>query len=302
MSRAIRLCPNLILVSWHRGDYSAVSKKVMAILHDLTPLVEQISIDEAFMDVTDLPDSGETLARNLQARIHQELDLPCSLGVASNKLVAKIANSVGKSAVKTGSYPNAISVVAAGEEAAFLAPLPTQELWGVGPKTAERLAVLGILTIGDIAAYPPEELARLFGKHGEDLARHARGIDDRPIVTERETKSISREITYTHDVRDEKVLHDTLREMCEEVAEALRHEALLGRTVQIKLRWTDFTTMTRQVTLREPTDQAEVIFEQALQLLRTHRPPNRYVRLLGVGVSGLMEELPIRQLGLWEGE
>ena len=152
MSEAVRCCPNLIIVGNARGEYSRMSGRVMAYLHDMSPLVEQISIDEAFLDVSDLPDEAEILARRLQSTICTELDLPCSLGVATNKLVAKIANDVGKVRVRSGDYPNAITVVPPGEEAAFLAPLPVRALWGVGPKTAERLAAWGMNTIGDIAA------------------------------------------------------------------------------------------------------------------------------------------------------
>src|SRR5439155_17844702 len=178
----------LLIVPARHNAYGEMSRRVMAQLRKLTLLVEQLSIDEAFLDVTDLPETGETLARRLQATINQELKLSCSLGVATNKLVAKIANTVGKAAGKDGSKnggpPNAITVAPAGKEAEFLAPLPCEELWGVGPKTAERLAALGLHTIGDLARWPAADLARRFGKNGHDLAQHARGIDLRPVLTE----------------------------------------------------------------------------------------------------------------------
>src|SRR5262249_20234187 len=148
MSQALRRCPTLIMVPAHFVAYRAASAEVMARLKALTPLVEQISIDEAFLDVTTLGTPGEVLARHLQRTIREELALPCSLGVASNKLVAKIATDVGKSASRTGKAPYALCVVPHGTEAAFLAPLPTRALWGIGPRTAERLASLGIHTIG----------------------------------------------------------------------------------------------------------------------------------------------------------
>jgi DNA polymerase-4 len=211
MSQAARLCRALIVVSPNFSAYRAASQQVMERLHRLTSLVEQISIDEAFLDVTALGEPGEVIAARLQATIREELALSCSLGVASNKLVAKVATDVGKSLVRSGKMPQAICVVPPGDEAAFLAPLPATALWGVGPKTAEKLAELSIHTIGDIAAWPAADLARRFGQHGEDLARRARGIDTRPIVTERAAKSISQETTFARDVTDRTFLEKTLR-------------------------------------------------------------------------------------------
>ena len=194
--------------------------------------------------------------------------------------------------------PNAVTVVGYGEEAAFLNPLPADMLWGVGPKTSKRLTELGIHTIGDIAKWPESEMIRLFGENGRDLSRHAKGIDDRHIETERETKSISQEITYSRDVRDDKVLEKTLQEMSAEVGKQLRKNNLAGKTIKLKLRWPDFTTLTRQTTLRIPTDQEDEIERVAQDLLRSVRKPYQAVRLIGVGVTGLGP--PIRQLGLWD--
>ena len=298
MSRAMRICPSLLLVSPHYRLYSDYSRQVMERLGQLTPLMEQISIDEAFLDISDLRDPPERLARGLQARIRDELGLPSSIGIASNKLVAKIATEVGKKAAKGDSPPFALTIVPAGEEAAFLAPLPADMLWGVGPKTAARLAELGIHTIGDIARWPESELAQRFGEHGRDISRHARGVDERPIVTEYETKSISQETTFARDVRDDKVLEKTLREQSASVARQLRKEGLAGKTVKLKLRWPDFTTLTRQTTLNSPTDMEEEIVKTSLTLLRNVRKSDQAVRLIGVGVTGLGQ--PVRQLGLWD--
>lgn len=297
MSQALRLCPELRITPARHSLYGETSRQVMARLRTLTPLVEQLSIDEAFLEVTDLPENGETLARQLQATINAELQLPCSLGVASNKLVAKIANNLGKAANRSSQPPNAITVVPVGQEAAFLAPLPCEELWGVGPKTAERLAALGLHTIGELAGWPEVDLVRRFGKNGYDLAQHARGIDNRPVVTERETKSISQETTFVQDVRNLAELRRTLQEQAEGVAKALRQQQLAARTVKLKLRWADFTTVTRQCTLPQPTDDATAINHAANRLL-AQVWPNQPVRLIGVGVSGFGAEL--RQLGLWE--
>ena len=299
MSRAVRLCPQLIIVSSRHRAYSEVSEQVMERLRNLTPLVEQISIDEAFLDVSDLPDDPELIARRLQKQIRDELNLPCSLGVASNKLVAKIATDVGKAKAKTNDSPNAIQVVEEKREAEFLASLPVIALWGVGPKTAAQLESKGMRTIGDIARQPEGDLVRWFGKHGYDLARHSKGVDDRPIVTSYETKSISQETTFVRDVRDATTLKRTLRAQADDVARSLRREKLGGVTVKLKIRWSDFTTLTRQKTLTQPTDQANVIYELVEQLLSTVWK-NQSVRLIGVGVSGLGEMY--KQLSLLDGD
>ena len=305
MGKALRLSPGLIIVSSRHGLYSEISRQVMGRLHALTPLVEQISIDEAFLDISDIHESLEIIAHKLQARIRDELELPCSIGIASNKLVAKIATEVGKSlalreikAMGEVKPPNALTVVPFGEEAAFLSPLPADMLWGVGPKTSARLTELGIHTIGDIAKWPESEMVRMFGENGRELARHSKGIDDRPITTERETKSISQEITFSRDVRDDKLLEKTVREQSAEVARQLRKNDLAGSTIKLKIRWPDFTTLTRQTTFNHRTDQEDEIAKAALDLLKSVRKPNQAVRLIGLGVSGIGQ--PIRQLGLWD--
>jgi len=297
MSRALRLCPRLIIVPGRHRLYSEASRQVMARLRDLTPLVEQISIDEAFLDISGLSDPPERIARGLQAGIRDELGLPSSIGIAPNKLVAKIATEVGKKAGRGDQPPFALTIVPSEKEAEFLAPLPADMLWGVGPKTSARLGELGIHTIGDIARWPQEELVRLFGENGRDMARHARGRDDRPVVTEREIKSISQEITFSRDIRDDQSLEKTLTELSAQVGRRLRKNELAGSTVKLKIRWPDFTTLTRQVTLPGTTNQDSEIAETALELLHNVRKSGQAVRLIGVGVSGLGE--PMRQLELW---
>ncbi len=297
MSRAIKICPTLIIVTHRHNRYEEVSERVMEKLRGLTPLVEQISIDEAFLDLSDLPEPGEALARQIQTLIRGELGLPCSLGVATNKLVAKIATDVGKSATaRSDESPNAIMVVPPGEEAAFLAPLPTRALWGVGPKTADRLAALGIHTIGDIARWPETELARRFGKQGREFFVHALGIDDRPVITSHAAKSVSQETTFVRDVSDGKLLRKTLRKLSEGVGWRLRQGQLCGTTVKLKLRWPDFTTLSRQLTLTQPTDQDDEIFAAARQLFDHEWRAGLAARLLGVAVTGLGP--PLRQLSL----
>ncbi|MCZ7544102.1 MAG: DNA polymerase IV [Anaerolineae bacterium] len=303
MATALRLCPDLIIVPHDHAAYHEASHAVMARLRDLTPLVEQLSIDEAFLDVSMLPQAVETVARRLQATINDELRLPCSLGAATNKLVAKIANNVGKAGAQGDDPPNAIKVVPPGQEATFLAPLPITDLWGVGPKTAEKLIELGMHTIGDVALWPEDDLIRRFGKHGRDLARHARGIDERPVEPVHEAKSISKETTFARDVRDGAKLRRVLRRLAEGVGRQVRQSGLRGATVKLKLRWADFTTLTRQVTLEHPTDQDAEICAAALRLFEQNWPEGRPVRLIGVGVSGFEDpqaEAPHRQLGLWD--
>lgn len=297
MSQALRLCPELIVVPHGGGKYGDASQQVMERLQNLSPLVEQISIDEAFVDLSDLSEAAVELARKLQKKILDELRLPCSVGVASNKLVAKIATETGKKGARGLTYPCALTVVPAGSEAEFLAPLPVSMLWGVGPKTEQRLAGLGIRTIGQLAALGEASLAALFGENGRELARHALGRDERPVVTERATKSISQETTFVRDVRDPLVLEATLKELSVEVGKNLRREHLAGTTVKLKLRWPDFTTLTRQTTLPIATDMDQEIYAAARDLLHKVLEKGKAVRLIGVGVSHLGP--PIRQMQLW---
>lgn len=295
---ALRKCPGLLVVNSHYKDYQEISERVTDILHDLTPLVEQISIDEAFLDVSDLAETGDQIARKLQATIKDELGLPCSLGIAANKLMAKIATNVGKASARDNKPPNAITTVPPGKEAEFLAPLPVTSLWGVGPKMTERLSLLGIKTIGDLADYSPAELARLFGKTGSVLSTHALGVDDQPVTTSHKMKSISQETTFAKDIHDEIQLHRTLQSLSETVGKRLRRNNLMGSTIKLKLRLPDFTTLTRQMTLTTPTDQDKQIYATALFLFEKTWMKGKGVRLIGVGVSKL--DPPDRQLGLWE--
>ncbi len=288
-AQALRLCPHLNLLPPRHKLYGEYSRKVMARLAEVTPVVEQISIDEAFLDLTGDPRPADEVAARLKQRLRDELGLPCTLGVASNKLVAKIATNVAK--------PDGLRVVPAGQEAAFLAPLPLSFLFGAGPKTQAKLAELGLKTIGAVAAWPEADLARRFGAQGEALARHARGIDERPVETEHEAKSISAETTFARDVSDGEVLRRTLLALTEEVAGNLRRDELAARTVKLKVRWPPFETITRQTTLAQPTNLDNEIFQAAWALFQKVWSPGRRVRLIGVGTSGLVEAA--RQLDLF---
>jgi DNA polymerase-4 len=297
-SRALRWCPQAIVIPPRHGVYSEYSEKVMQVLNEVSPLIEQISIDEAFIDVTGDRQPASEIATLLQQRIRSEFNLPSSLGVASNKLVAKIATNVGKAGARGDGPPFGLLVVLPGEEAAFLAPLAIEMLWGVGPKTAQVLRGLGLRTVGDLAAWPVEDLARRFGANGEEMARHARGIDTRPVVPEHEAKQVSAETTFARDVGDHAELRRTLLELAEQVGRRLRASGLAATTIRLKLRWPDFTTLSRQTRLDQPTDLDGEIFEIAQALFEREWRPGQKVRLLGVAGASLGP--PARQLGLWE--
>ncbi len=297
-SQALRRCPQLVLLHGDRAAYSEASRQVMSILETITPRIEQISIDEAFLDVSDLPQPGLEIARNIQQMVNRQTGLPCSLGVASNKLLAKIATNIGKAAHRGITPPNAILAVPAGQEAEFLAPLPTRELWGVGPKTAERLAELGIHTIGDLARTPERSLIRAFGKYGHDLWRHANGLDDSSVEPEHTIKSISAETTFERDILDPVRLRAAMAELTEQVGRRLRKQGMVAGTVRIKVRWPDFSSQTRQISVTPATSEDSVIENTAWDLLERLWDRKRPIRLIGVGVSHLSQG--VRQLSLWE--
>jgi DNA polymerase-4 len=297
-AKALQLCPNLILVSRNHRDYGRYSNLVMDRLAQYTDQIEQISIDEAFLDITDLGSSPNTIAAELQKTILEEIGLPNSIGIASNKLVAKIATDVGKIAHRGDGPPNAITRVPVGEERRFLAPLPVEMLWGVGPKTRERLERFNIKTIGDLADYPDLELAEKFGKHGYDLSRRAKGIDKRAIVTQRGIKSVSNERTFNEDLGRKGDVLKYVNKLSEQVSKRLIKKNLRGKTIQIKLRWSDFTTITRQTTLAQTTNDYKMIQKNAAELLQLVWQEGRKVRLIGVGVHNL--DTDAHQLGLWD--
>ncbi|MBN1420029.1 MAG: DNA polymerase IV [Planctomycetes bacterium] len=282
---ARRLCPDGVFLSPRHDRYAAVSRTVFDCLRQESPLVEPVSIDEAFVDLTGTERrAGDAVdaARRIKARIRQETGLACSAGVASNKLVAKIASDLRK--------PDGLVAVRAGGEAAFLAPLELRRLWGIGPKTGERLARAGWRTIGDIQAAGEERLARILGREAARwLHPLALGIDDRPVVAEAgDPKSIGHETTFASFLSDPEAIETALLDLAEEVGRRLRGEGMKARTVTLKVRDETFRTRTRARTLAEPTDIGLEIFRAARDLLRQRVALGGHrVRLLGVTASRL---------------
>ncbi len=295
MRTAVRLCPQAEVVRPRFSRYREVSAQIMSIFRDVSPLVEPLSVDEAFIDISHRVDEGATpaeLAQWIRERVRRDTELTVSCGVATSKSVAKIASDQNK--------PDGLTVVAPGEEAAFLAPLPISDLWGVGPKTADRLRGAGIQTIGDLAQRPLPWLIDRFGSRGEVFWQLARGIDEREISRERETKSISSETTFAEDVGDVSRLRNVVKEQSSGVARRMLEHGYRARTVQIKLRLSDFTTFTRQRTLSTPTNDAATIERTALVLLDEQTSPLRRFRLVGVGVSGLEQQQLAAQLSMFD--
>ena len=294
MSRALRLCPDAVRLPARFAAYAEVSAIVLNCYRALTPLVEPVALDEAYLDLTDRVDEGEplpALGQHIKDSVREAVGLTVSVGIASSKSAAKIASDLEK--------PDGLVVVPAGGEKAFLAPLPVERLWGVGPRAGERLARLGVQTIGDLSAVDVRLLSNFFGRWGVLLHDLANGIDERPVQPSRETKSVAREVTFDEDVDNAAVLQETLRRLAGGVAERLQRRGLRGRTVTLKLRQGDFTTLSRQTTLPYAVDQAEIIAGTAGDLLNGELTQGRRFRLVGVAVSGFREtsQLPLPLLG-----
>ena len=287
MKTAMRLCPHAVRVAPRFETYREVSRSVMDIFRIVTPAVEPLSLDEAFLDVT--PRLGgewtpERIARGLKARVTNRTGLTISMGVASNKSVAKIASDMDK--------PDGLVAVPAGTEREFLAPLPVGRLWGIGPKTEEWLAREEITTIGQLAQQPPRWFCDRFGRMGPGLRDLANGVDGRPVVAERRRKSISAETTLAIDTDDPERLYQLVAGLCGRIGGELERRGLAGRTVRLKLRLDDFTTYTRQVTLDNPIESETQIVSAASLMLGRELGVGRRFRLLGVGVTGFEDTAP----------
>jgi len=281
--RAHKLCPHGVFILPRMSRYAAVSREIHHVLESFTPMVEPISIDEAFLDVTasealfgHAPDIG----RSIKQRIHDEVGLVASVGVAPNKFLAKLASDLEK--------PDGFVVITQSEAEARLAPLPVSRLWGVGKVTEEALTGAGILTIGDVVRTSHAALERLVGSYAAHMQELARGIDDRDVIADVEARSIGAENTFPKDLSDPEELRAELDILSERVATRARAEGVVGYTVNLKARYADFTTVTRALTLPEPTGESVVIRNTARELLEIRlKREGRALRLLGVSLSNL---------------
>lgn len=297
ISQAYKLCPYGIYVYPNGKLYQQVSREIFDIFYEFTDAVEPLSIDEAFLDVTGsqkLFGTGEQIARLIKRRIKEKEGLTASVGVAPNKYLAKIASDLEK--------PDGLVVVDAQRIAEFLHPLDISRLWGAGKHTQEKLHSMGIHTIGDLAAYPRDVLDAKLGKMGAHFYKLAHGIDERPVVYGEGVKSVSNEHTFNEDVLDEEALLQTLLRLSEKVGYRLRKKGLKGRTIHLKLRYDNFSTITRNKTLPVNVDSTQKIFDTVQRLFKKNYQTGRRVRLLGVGVSGFGEQAGGEQLSLFEGE
>lgn len=283
MSVALQRCPNAIVLHGDYRKYSEYSRRVLAIFGEITPLVEPLSIDEAFLDVSGarrLHGSPAEIAWTIRERVRSETGLTCSVGVAASKYVAKVASGRAK--------PDGMLVVPATDTVAFLHPLPVSALWGVGRVTEQSLLRLGLRTVGDVAAMPADALERAVGPAlAERLGRLANGVDPRDVTTSRVEKSIGHETTFGHDLSDPDELRRALLGLAGNVAVRLRKAGMVGRTVVLKLRYDDFRTVTRSRTLAEPTDVARRIYEEAAEAMAELVGRGERVRLIGVRAEQL---------------
>lgn len=284
MATALRMCPDLIVVPGRMSKYADASRKLREIFREFSPLVEPLSLDEAFLDLTGaqrLLGTVREIGEAIRRRIAEELHLTASVGISSSKFVAKLASDHEK--------PDGLTIVAPGEIVSFVQSLPLERLWGVGPATLERLRRAGIRSIRALAQADPDQLERSLGRHAGRLIELARGHDDRPVAPGAPMKSVSHEVTFARDQSDAGVLEGVLLGLAEKVARRARSKNVSGRTVTLKLRRPDFTTLTRSRTLANPTNVTGVIFQNVRSLFESVRRPQEAVRLLGVGLSNLVE-------------
>lgn len=292
MGRARRLCPQAVIIEPSHGQYSEVSRGVMEVFRSVTPLVEPLSLDEAFLDVSGaqrLLGSPTTIATLLRDRIADEQGITVSVGVAASKFVAKLASSAAK--------PDGMLVVGVADTVPFVHSLPVADLWGVGPKTQEVLTRLGLRTVADLAHTPLRTLERALGPaQGAHLHELSWGRDPRAVVPETRGKSIGADETFSRDVDDPRVVHREILRLSERVAARVRGEAMVGRTVVLKVRFADFTTITRSRTLRQPTDLARDVHAAAVAAYDGLGLDRARIRLVGVRVEGLqpLETAPLQ--------
>jgi len=285
-SKAHRLCPQAIFIRSHFSIYKDASAKFMKILGDFSPHIEPLGFEEAYLDVTGCEEpygSPQKLALAIKERINKELNLTASVGIATCKVVAKIASDLCK--------PDGLLEIAPGEEQAFLNTLPVAKLPGVGKKTEQALKEMGVTTIGELANLPLDTIKRQFGAIGAVIHSYARGLDDRGVEAPGEAKSISQQLTFARDTLDRNFLEANLHNLCQELCQELRSQNKRAKCVAIRLRYADFKTVTRQVILREASDITQVIFATAQQLLaKVLAQQGKPVRLIGIRVSSLVGE------------
>ena len=285
ISRAYKLCPHGIYVPPNGHLYGQVSAQIFRLFYEFTDMVEPLSIDEAFLDISgsmNLFKSKQEIGQKLKARIVEDQQLTGSVGIAPNKFLAKIASDLEK--------PDGLVIVEKDRISEFLHPLPVSRMWGAGKKTLEKLDQSGIHTIGDLARMPEDVLHLKFGKTGTHFYRLAHGIDDRDVVPEHGVKSVSNEITFLHDLNNKDELYHTLLRLSEKVGYRLRKKNLKGKTIHLKLRYEGFETITRNKTIAEKTANTTLIHQTIVELFDKNYQTQRKVRLLGVGVSGFSEQ------------
>lgn len=293
---ALSLCPHAVVIKPRLAFYREISQQLREIFFRYTPLVQPLSLDEAFLDVggsESLFGSAEVIGRRIKQEIKDELHLVASVGVATNKYLAKLASDANK--------PDGFCVVNEKEVQSFLDPLPVKRIWGVGRATEKKLTALGVHTIQQLKSLTEESLQRLFGKVGSQMWHLARGLDEREVVPDGRAKSISNEQTFAEDVTDIGVLREYLRDLVTQVSQRLRSADLHAKTINLKVRYHDFKTFTRSKTLSLPSDATEVFYETVIEMLE-NRLPNRELRLrlIGMGVSSLGSG--VRQQGLFDQE
>ena len=290
--QAVRLCPHGIFLPPRHGLYREVSEAILAILHEFSPVVEPVSIDEAYLDMTAdrlrFP-SLEAIGRAIKARIYASQRLTATVGVGPNKLLAKIATELAK--------PDGLRVVTPDEVDRVLLPLPVERLPGVGPRTRERLHRAGLVTVADVRARPRSHLVAMLGRFGQALYEFAHGIDARPVLPRQEARSISAEETFERDIRRPQEVVEKLAELASEVGRRLRAEGWWAGVVVLKARYPDFVTVTRRTTLQRPTADDATLLETARRLLERLPPRPDGFRLLGVAAEGLVRHT---QPGLWD--
>ena len=296
IAQAMKLCPHGFFLPVRMRRYKEISDKVFSIFERFTPLIEPLSLDEAFLDVTassKLFGSAEEIAVKVRQQVFQETGLTVSAGIASTKLVANIASDMNK--------PDGLTIVPPGGESEFLAPLPIKRLWGVGRKTQESLVLLGVHTIGDIASLSEKLLEQKFGKHGVSLRRKALGLDDRDVEIEHETKSVGHEFTFESDLIEIGAIRRELLELAGMVAKRLRRYQLQGKTITLKVKYYDFRQITRSSTISEHVADSKRIYDEVIKLLQKTEAGEKPLRLLGISVSGLKMKSSSNQQSLFSG-